>query len=78
MPDLPELYDALDSATSYLLRIASEEKPHVDSLSTQSQFVSALCAAIEVKQTQEALVAFGMTHPEAKVIGQLFEFRELD
>ena len=53
MPDLPELYDALDSATIYLLRIASEEKPNVDSLSTQSQFVSALCAAIEVKQPQE-------------------------
>ncbi|KKN47722.1 hypothetical protein LCGC14_0660450 [marine sediment metagenome] len=52
MPDLPELYEALDDALRYFLvylytaNAETQPTPH-------TEYVSALCAAIEVKQTQE-------------------------
>lgn len=49
MPDLPELYEALDKDLTNLLHLHN-----LLSLKAQyAEIVSALCAAIEVKQTQE-------------------------
>ncbi len=47
MPDLPELYEALDDNLTLFL---GANKP--DAV-VRSRFILALCAAIEVKQTQE-------------------------
>ncbi len=48
MPDLPELYFELDVALRVLLKIENDKGTVIS-----SGYVSALCAAIEVKQTQE-------------------------
>ncbi len=52
MPDLPELYEALDIELAYIVgrhrvKFSDEE------MQLMTSIVSALCAAIEVKQSQE-------------------------
>ena len=47
MPDLPELYAALDENLEMFLHANKEEG------TARARFISALCAAIEVKEGQE-------------------------
>ena len=47
MPDLPELYAALDENLEMFLHANKEEG------TARARFISALCSAIEVKQAQE-------------------------
>ena len=51
MPDLPELYEALDDALEAMfIFVANEDTGGTERI---SPVIAALCAAIEVKQTQE-------------------------
>lgn len=53
MPDLPELYEALDNHLQGLLDLVGKTVDSYDEGYIVTAAISALCAAIEVKQTQE-------------------------
>lgn len=53
MPDLPELYEALDNHLRGLLDLVGVKSENYDEGHIITAAISALCAAIEVKQTQE-------------------------
>ena len=52
MPDLPELYEALDIELAYIVG-RQRVKFSDGEMDLMTSIVSALCAAIEIKQTQE-------------------------